>query len=52
MFFGGVLSQLFVLSLNRHPVYPLRDPRMAEAVEVYVPPAGGVPLVPEHANEH
>jgi hypothetical protein len=52
MFIGGVLSQLFVLSLNRHPVYPLKDPRMAEAVEVYVPPAGAVPLVPEHANEH
>jgi len=52
MFMGGVLAKLFLWSLNRHPVYPLKDPRMAEAVDIYVPPAGAVAIVPEHANEH
>jgi hypothetical protein len=42
MFIGGFLAKLFVWSLNRHPIYPLKDPRMAEAVDVYVTPASAV----------
>jgi hypothetical protein len=52
MFIGGFLAKIFVWSLNRHPVYPLMDPRMAEAVEIYVPPAVALPIAPESANEH
>jgi len=52
LFMGGLLTILFLWSLNRHPIYPLKDPRMAEAVDIYVPPAGAVSIVPEHANEH
>jgi hypothetical protein len=52
MFIGGFLAKLFLWSLNRHPVYPLKDPRMAEAVDIYVPPAGALSIAPEHANEH
>jgi len=52
MFMGGFLAMLFLGSLHRHPVYPLKDPRMAEAVEIYVPPAGALAIAPEHANEH
>lgn len=35
----GVLSQLFIKSLNAHPVIPQKDPRIAEALDMYVPPA-------------
>ena len=52
MFFGGALAQLFLWSLRRHPVYPLKDPRMAEALEVYVPAAGALSIIPGDANEH
>ena len=52
MFLGGFLAKLFLRSLHRHPVYPLKDPRMAEAVEIYVPPAGALSIAPEIANEH
>jgi len=39
LFFTGVLMKVFIVSLNRHPVYPLKDPRMSEALGLYVPPA-------------
>jgi hypothetical protein len=42
MFMGGLLAKLFLWSLARHPVYPLKDPRMAEAMDVYVAPASAV----------
>jgi hypothetical protein len=38
-FFGGVLTKAFLKSFNAHPPYPQRDPRMAESLGVYVPPA-------------
>jgi hypothetical protein len=41
-----IARENFCASLNRHPVYPLKDPRMAEALEVYVPPAGALSIVP------
>lgn len=39
-FFAGVLSKVFLKDLNSHPVYPQRDPRIAETMGVYVEPAG------------
>lgn len=35
----GVLANYFIKSLNAHPVIPQKDPRMAEALDMYVPPA-------------
>ncbi len=36
---GGTLSFLFLRSLAAHPVYPLRDPRLKEALTIHeVPP--------------
>ena len=52
LFIGGFLAALFLRSLHRHPVYPLKDPRMAEAVDVYVPPAGALSLTPQTSHEH
>lgn len=34
--FGGVLSKVFLTNLHRHPMFPQRDPRMAEALGVHV----------------
>ena len=50
LFIGGVLSKIFLTSLLSHPVYPLKDPRMAEALDVYVPPSGSITVQPEHAK--
>lgn len=36
-FMGGVLTRVFLKSFHSHPAYPQRDPRFAEAMEVYVP---------------
>jgi len=36
---AGFLINQFTKSLNAHPVFPQKDPRMAETLEVYVPPA-------------
>jgi hypothetical protein len=50
LFFIGVLMKVFIASLNCHPVYPLRDPRMAEAMGVYVPPLSHISIAPERAK--
>jgi hypothetical protein len=50
LFFAGVLMKVFIASLNRHPVYPLKDPRMAEALGVYVPPASDISIAPQSAK--
>jgi hypothetical protein len=34
-FMGGVLAKAFVRDLNRHPAYPIKDPRLAEAMGLY-----------------
>ena len=50
MFIGGVLTKVFLKSLSSHPLFPQRDPRIAEAMDVYVPPAIPVSTAPEHAK--
>jgi len=34
--FAGVLSKVFLKNLNRYPVFPQKDPRMAEALGIHV----------------
>lgn len=36
---GGWLTRMFLATLHSAPLYPQRDPRIAEAMDVYVPPA-------------
>jgi hypothetical protein len=50
MFFGGVLAKVFIYSFYRYPPYPQRDPRMAEALDIYVPPASYVSTAPGGAK--
>jgi hypothetical protein len=50
LFIGGVLTLVFLRSLNRHPVYPIKDPRMAEALNVYVAPGASITVQTEHAK--
>jgi len=50
LFCTGVLMKVFIASLNRHPLYPLKDPRMAEALGVYVPPASDISIAPQRAK--
>jgi hypothetical protein len=32
---GGLLAKAFLRDLNRHPPYPIKDPRLAEAMGLY-----------------
>jgi hypothetical protein len=32
---GGVLAKAFLRDLNRYPPYPVKDPRLAEAMGLY-----------------
>jgi len=41
-FIGGVLSKIFLKWLNSNPIVPLKDPRFAEAMDIYVDPASGL----------
>ena len=36
---GGVLAKVFIANFNAHAPYPQRDPRLAEGLDIYVPPA-------------
>jgi hypothetical protein len=49
LFIGGSLAVLFLRSLGQHPVYPLRDPRLKEALTIHeVPP----PAIAESLHRH
>ena len=49
LFIGGSLAVLFFRSLARYPVYPLRDPRLKEALTIHeVPP----PAIAESLHRH
>jgi hypothetical protein len=37
-FIGGTLGCVFLKSLARHPLYPLKDPRLKEALVIHEPP--------------
>ncbi|HXT41146.1 MAG TPA: hypothetical protein VN887_14130, partial [Candidatus Angelobacter sp.] len=38
-FIGGLLTKVFLKNLNAHPIFPQKDPRLAEGLDIYVPPA-------------
>jgi hypothetical protein len=50
LFFIGVLMKVFAASLLAHPVYPLKDPRMAEALGIYIPPHSDISIAPQRAK--
>jgi hypothetical protein len=50
LLFIGVLMKAFIASVNRYPLYPLKDPRIAEAMGVYVPPASEISIAPHEAK--
>ena len=41
MFMAGVLATVFLKNFIAHPPYPLKDPRLAEGLDFYIPSAGG-----------
>lgn len=50
LFFVGVLAIVFVKSFNRYPPYPQKDPRMAEALDIYVPLTTNIATAPQRAK--
>ena len=47
LIFAGVLGMVFVRSFNRYPPYPRKDPRMAEALEIYIPASTEISTAPQ-----
>lgn len=41
-FMGGILAKVFLRDLGRFPVLPLKDPRLSEALGLYVIPVPGM----------
>ena len=39
---GGLLTKVFLRDLRRYPPYPIRDPRLAEAMGLY--PEASAPM--------
>jgi hypothetical protein len=50
LFFTGVLMKVLIASIIRHPVHPLKDPRMSEALGIYVPPHSDISIAPHRAK--
>jgi hypothetical protein len=50
LFFAGVLSKVFLISFNRYAPFPQKDPRIAEAMDVYVPPTTYISTAPGRAK--
>jgi hypothetical protein len=50
LFFLGVLIKVFTASVLRHNVYPVRDPRLSEALGIYVPPHSDISTAPHRAK--
>ncbi len=50
LIFGGILAKVFMISFNRYPPYPQKDPRMAEALDIYIPHSNDVSTAPERAK--
>jgi hypothetical protein len=50
LLFGGFLAKVFMASFNRYPAYPQKDPRMAEALDIYVPSSSHISTAPERAK--
>jgi hypothetical protein len=50
LFFVGVLMKVFIASLVKYPLYPQKDPRIAEAMDIYVPPHSDISTAPSRAK--
>ncbi len=49
-FIGGALAFVFLRSFAAHPPFPLKDPRFAETMKVYIPPLAE-PATAVHSRE-
>ena len=44
-FMGGVLAKVFLRDLNRYPAYPIKDPRLAEAMGLHPEALQAMPVI-------
>jgi hypothetical protein len=49
-FIGGLLTKVFVKNLYAHPAFPQKDPRLAEGLDIYMPPTAGTAPSPGGAK--
>src|SRR5665213_479701 len=50
LLFGGIIAKVFIYSFNRYPPFPQKDPRMAEALELYIPLSTDISTAPARAK--
>ena len=51
-FIGGLLAKMFLRDLLSHPIIPQKDPRFAEAMDIYVEPASAAAMTPKSGGGH
>jgi hypothetical protein len=47
---GGVLALVFTRMFAKHAPYPQKDPRIAEGLDIYVPPTSYISTAPDRAK--
>ncbi len=52
MFICGVLVKIFLKMLYSHPIVPQKDPRIAEAMDIYVEPISSAGIAPKTGGGH
>lgn len=49
-FIGGILALVFCRMFAKHAPYPQKDPRIAEGLDIYVPPTSYISTAPDRAK--
>ncbi|MGZ5567953.1 MAG: hypothetical protein ACXWKG_13130 [Limisphaerales bacterium] len=49
-FIGGIVALYFVRAYTKHAPYPQKDPRIAEGLDIYVPPTSYISTAPDRAK--
>jgi len=52
MFICGLLVKIFLKMLYSHPIVPQKDPRIAEAMDIYVEPISSAGIAPKTGGGH
>ncbi|MDB6056955.1 MAG: hypothetical protein JWO95_799 [Verrucomicrobiales bacterium] len=50
LFFAGIVAIYFIRAYTKHAPYPQKDPRIAEGLDIYVPPTSYISTAPSRAK--
>jgi hypothetical protein len=49
-FMGGIVALAFIKMYSKYAPYPQKDPRIAEGLDIYVPPTSYISTAPDRAK--